>query len=154
MPAPVIRPTLPSDVEAIGHIAEATGLFPGDMLGGMIAGYLEGKKTDIWLTVSSGGEMLAFAFCEPERLTQGTWNLLAIGVLPARQGQGVGALLLRHLEDVLRRAGHRVLLVETLGTPEFERTRSFYLVNGFVEEARIRDFYEAGGDKVVFWKGL
>lgn len=120
----------------------------------MIAGFFQGGKDDIWLTVIAGGEAMAFAFCEPERLTQGTWNLLAIGVLPGHQGQGVGALLLHHLENVLRQAGHRVLLVETLGTPEFARTRSFYLANGFTEEARIRDFYEAGGDKVIFWKRL
>ena len=46
----------------------------------------------------------------------------------------------------------RILIVETLGTDEFLQTREFYLKNGFDEEARIRDFYEDGGDKVVFWK--
>jgi hypothetical protein len=25
---------------------------------------------------------------------------------------------------------------------------------GYVEEARVRDFYEPGGDKIVFWKQL
>jgi len=149
-----IRPATSGDRSAIATIAEATELFPGDMLPDMIAGYLDGSVPDIWLTVCSMDEPVAFAFCEPERMTNGTWNLLAIGVTPDRQSEGIGAHLLQRLEALLREAGHRVLLVETLGRPEFSRTRSFYLNNGFVEEACIRDFYEAGGDKIVFWKQL
>lgn len=155
MPAKLdIRPARDADLAAIGAIAENTGLFPSDMLAEMIAGYLDRVKADIWLTATLDDHPVGFGFCEPERMTSGTWNLLAIGVTPDRQSQGVGARLLRHLEAQLAHAGHRVLLVETLATPEFARTRSFYLNNGFVEEARIREFYEAGADKLVFWKHL
>jgi RimJ/RimL family protein N-acetyltransferase len=42
--------------------------------------------------------------------------------------------------------------VETSGLPEFEATRRFYERNGYVREARIRDFYRKGEDKIVFWK--
>jgi ribosomal protein S18 acetylase RimI-like enzyme len=149
-----IGPTAAADTASIGNIAESTGLFPADMLADMISGYLDGSKADIWLTARSTAGVVGFAFCEPERLTNGTWNLLAIGVSPELQRQGIGAELVRHLEDRLRGGAHRVLLVETLGTPEFERTRSFYLKNGFVQEARIREFYDVGGDKIVFWKHL
>ncbi len=50
--------------------------------------------------------------------------------------------------------GGRMLLVETSGLPDFERTRAFYRKCGYEEEARIRDFYAAGDDKVVFRKVL
>ena len=147
-----IRPTLAADIDTIAVVAGATGLFPPEMLGDMIAGYLDGTKTDIWLTAVIGDRPVGFGFCEPERMTSGTWNLLAIGVMPERQSHGVGARLLRHLEAQLLEGGHRLLLVETIDAPEFARTRTFYLENGFVEEARIREFYEAGADKLVFWK--
>ena len=62
--------------------------------------------------------------------------------------------MMRYLANRLRAGGERVLLVETMGTPAFERTRAFYRANGYAEEARIREFYEPGGDKVVFWKRL
>lgn len=150
----IIRPALGADIDAIGAIAEATGLFPPGMLGDMIAGYLDRTKADIWLTAVFGDRPVGFGFCEPERMTSGTWNLLAIGVLPDRQSQGIGARLLSHLETRLAEAGHRVLLVETLDAPEFARTLAFYLANGFIEEARIRQFYAAGADKLVFWKHL
>jgi ribosomal protein S18 acetylase RimI-like enzyme len=50
--------------------------------------------------------------------------------------------------------GARVLLVETSGLPSFERTRAFYRKCGYDEEARIRDFYKAGDDKIVYRKML
>lgn len=150
----IIRAATKADTGAIARIAGTTGLFPPDMLDDMIAGYLDGTKADIWLTATIGDEPVGFGFCEPERMTEGTWNLLAIGVLPDRQSQGVGARLIRHLETTLTELGHRILLVETIDAPEFARTRAFYLSHGFVEEARIREFYEVGADKLVFWKHL
>ncbi len=139
------------DVAAIGRLAEATDLFPSEMLDDMIAGYLDGSKPDFWF-VAEQGDLLGFGFCEPERMADGAWNLLAIGVAPDRQGQGVGAAMLGHLAAELANAEARILIVETLGTDEFQPTRDFYMKNGFDEEARIRDFYEDGGDKVIFWK--
>jgi RimJ/RimL family protein N-acetyltransferase len=47
-----------------------------------------------------------------------------------------------------------MLLVETSGLPDFERTRTFYAKCGYEEEARIRDFYAVNDDKVVFRKVL
>ena len=47
-----------------------------------------------------------------------------------------------------------MLLVETSGGDEFERTRRFYRTIGYEEEARIRDYYDAGDDKIVFRKAL
>ena len=150
----IIRNTSVADTAAIAIIAETTDMFPGSMLGEMIAGYLDGTKADVWLTACSAEEPVAFAFCEPERLTNGTWNLLAIGVRPDFQGKGIGARLIGRLEAELRQSGHRILLVDTSGTPDFARTRTFYRSNGFEEHARIREFYDVGTDKVVFWKHL
>ena len=147
-----IRPVEARDLPQVGAIVASTGLFPKEMLPEMIAGYLDGAKRDIWFLCRADGE--AVAFCEPERMTEGTWNLLAIAVLPERQGMGIGSALIRYLEERLAKRGDRILLVETMGTPEFEATRAFYRKNGFTEEARIREFYEAGADKVVFWKHL
>lgn len=135
-------------------VIDATGLFPAEMLDAMTAEYLDnGSSRDLWLTVDEDG-LVAVAYCAPERMTQGTWNLLLIAVHPARQGQGLGARLTGHIESTLAASGERVLLVETSGLPEFERTRAFYRKLGYAEEARIRDFYQAGEDKIIFHKAL
>ena len=149
-----IRPVERRDLSHLKSIADATGLFPSEMMDDMIAGYLDESKPDIWFTAVLDDQPVSFGFCEPERMTEGTWNLLAIGVQPDRQGNGVGTAMMAYLESRLKDQSERILLVETMGIPEFERTRSFYRKNGYTEEARIREYYEAGADKVVFWKQL
>ncbi|MEL7453399.1 MAG: GNAT family N-acetyltransferase [Pseudomonadota bacterium] len=149
-----IRPATREDVPTISIIAEQTDLFPPNMLTDMMDGYLRQTTNDIWFVGALEQDVIAFGFCEPERMTEGTWNLLAIGVLPKHQGQSHGAGMMRYLESRLQHESQRILLVETMGTPELALTRAFYLKNGYTEEARIREFYEAGADKVVFWKHL
>lgn len=149
-----IRPAVRQDIEAIGIIAGDTDLFPPDMLDAMIAGYLSETNQDIWFVGELGAHVVTFGFCEPERMTHRTWNLLAIGVDPTFQGQGCGTQMMTYLEQQLSKTLQRVLIVETMGTPELAKTREFYRKNGYTEEARIREFYEAGADKVVFWKHL
>ncbi|MGG5887951.1 N-acetyltransferase family protein [Falsiroseomonas sp. HC035] len=149
-----IRLLLAEDLPVLIDLINATGLFPGAMLADMAAPGLAGAEdAEFWL-VDARGSPVALAYCAPERMTQGTWNLLLIAVHPARQGQGHGTALLRAVERRLAEAGHHLLLVETSALPEFEASRAFYLARGFAEEARIRDFYRAGEDKVVYRKRL
>jgi ribosomal protein S18 acetylase RimI-like enzyme len=146
-----IRPATGDDVAAIAAIAAATDLFPPEMTADMVAPALSGGP-DLWKV--AGQPAQGFAYAAPERMTDGTWNLLALAVHPDAQGRGIGTALIAAVEATLRAAGARLLLVETLGTPDFARTRALYAARGFVEEARIRDYYMTGGDKIVFAKGL
>ena len=77
-----------------------------------------------------------------------------IAVDPGHQRQGRGKAILNHVENWLAAQGQRILLVETAGVDDFDYVRRFYSDNGFENEARIRDFYDAGVDKVVFRKSL
>ena len=43
---------------------------------------------------------------------------------------------------------------QTSGVPGFAGQRAFYSRLGFIREARIRDFYEPGDDKIVYWKNI
>lgn len=154
----MIRPTTLDDIPALLALADATGLFPPsglELLRQMLVDALgdNSESEHFWITDDDNGPV-GVAYCESERMTDRTWNLQLIAIHPDLQGQGRGAKLLRYVEQALRVRGGRVLLVETSGLPSFERTRSFYKKCGFEEEARIRDFYAAGDDKVVFRKLL
>ena len=46
------------------------------------------------------------------------------------------------------------MLVETSALPQYDRTRAFYVKCGYEEEARIRDYWAADDDLVVFRKAL
>lgn len=153
----MIRSTTPDDTIALIALADATGLFQPNQLeelGEMLSDYFGGNSDNrLWITDDDNGAV-GVAYCEMERMTDGTWNLQLIAIRPDCQGQGRGATLLRYVEQTLTVRGGRVLLVETSGLPDFERTRAFYRKCGYDEEARIRDFYKAGDDKIVYCKAL
>jgi ribosomal protein S18 acetylase RimI-like enzyme len=149
-----IRTTISADLPAIKDVITSCGLFPAEMLDDMARPFLLGEAgREFWLTLEDKIPV-GIAYCAPERMTVGTWNLLLIAIHANYQGAGNGAKLMRHIEDQLCVAGERVLLVETSGLPEFERTRNFYTKLNYETEARIRDFYQAGEDKVIFRKSL
>jgi len=87
-------------------------------------------------------------------MTSGTFDLYWIAVDPARQRSGVGRALLGAVERTLREEGGRLLLVETAGKPSYASTRAMYEACGYLEVARIPEFYEAGDDKVVYARRL
>jgi ribosomal protein S18 acetylase RimI-like enzyme len=150
-----IRRTKNQDIASLMLVLDQTGLFPSEMLPEMIGNSLDSRSdAEIWLTCEQNGTAVGFCYAVPEKLTEGTWNMLALAVLPSLQGTGVGQAIVLALEDVLRRAGHRLLIADTSGDSAFNGTRAFYRKIGYAEAARIRDFWAAGNDKVVFWKLL
>ncbi|QBF31847.1 GNAT family N-acetyltransferase [Thalassococcus sp. S3] len=150
-----IRQTKSEDLPALKLVLDGTQLFPSEMLPDMIHGFLSDKDSkDIWLTCEKDGTPIGFTYTVPEQLTVGTWNMLSIAVLPSEQGSGVGGEIVKALEDQLRQLGHRILIVDTSGTDDFALTREFYRKNGYQQEACIRDFWDAGDDKIVFRKAL
>ena len=126
----MIRPTTHNDTAALIALADATGLFEPNQLEEvreMLADYFGGNSGSdhFWITDDDEDGPVGVAYCAPEPMTDGTWNLYLIAVRPDRQGQGRGATLLRYVEQTLTARGERVLLVETSGLASFERTRAF-----------------------------
>lgn len=150
-----IRSTKRDDIAALQEVLTGTRLFPSETLPDMVGGFLtDDENHDIWLTCEANGKAIGFCYAAPEELAEGTWNMLAIAVLPTRQGKGNGGAIARHLEAELKERGQRILIADTSSADEFAKTREFYRKNGYTEEARIRDFWAAGDDKIVFWKSL
>jgi ribosomal protein S18 acetylase RimI-like enzyme len=148
----------PKDIDALLDLAKATELFdPSQIeeLQQMLDRHFNSKtdSQDIWLT-DNDLDPVGVAYVAPERMTEGTWNLYLIAIHPDRQKQGRGTALLQHIEQMLAQRGERVLLIETSGTDDFKGVRTFYRNNGYEEEARIRDFYMDGMDKIIFRKSL
>lgn len=100
------------------------------------------------------GRPIGFAYFAPAEMTDRTWYLWWVAVGRPVQARGVGGELLRHAEEVIRRARGRLLLVETSSLPHYDLTRRFYLKHGYEQAAALRDYYEDGDDMVVFRKRL
>lgn len=151
----MIRPTIETDFDALIAIATASGLFEPDQTELLSKMLQSPSEHDVWFTDDDDGNgPVGVAYMAPEKMTHGTWNLYWIALHPNHQRSGRGKAILRHVENWLTARGERLLLVETAGIDEFEYVREFYVNNGFEAEARIRDFYDAAVDKVVFRKVL
>lgn len=154
MTSPAITPTTAEDTQTIQSIVDQTGLFPADLVPDLLDPFLTEQTTEFWRTARIAQEIVGFAYIVPEMLAEGTWNLTAIAIAPSHQRSGTGSVLLNAVEDHLRTLHQRILLVDTSSTEDFEIARGFYIRNGYDEEARIRDFWAEGDDKVVFRKAL
>ena len=150
-----IRSIKKEDLVALHDVLDTVDLFPSDMLDAMTADFLTNPKCDeIWFTAIQQDKPISIGYCIPEKLTSGTYNLLAIGVRSDIQGKGIGKLMMNYLEDLLKKRDGRILIVETSGTDDFQLTRKFYENLDYTKEAIIRDFWEDGDDKVIYWKRL
>lgn len=150
-----IRLVNKSDVPYLKKVLDSIELFPAELLDNMIYDYLNNNESeDIWFTETNNNTPVSIGFCAPEKLTEGTYNLYAIGVRGDIQSKGTGSRMMTFIENHLVKNGHRILIVDTSGTDDFKSTRKFYEKLGYIKEAVIRDFWEEGDDKVIYWKKL
>ncbi|MGK7910127.1 MAG: GNAT family N-acetyltransferase [Synechococcus sp.] len=150
-----IRPTTSDDVDAL--LALLTVLQFGtdeiDVVRDTLADYLSGNSNAVWLTAVDL-QPIGVIYCAPELMTQGTWNVLMLLVRPSHQRQGYGGALMSQIEATLAKQNANLVIVETSSLDEFQPARAFYAKCGYREEARIRNFYSPGDNKVVFTKEL
>ncbi len=150
-----IRKVVEADLSGLKTVLDSSGLFPSGFLDEMIADYFANPDTeDVWFTCLDNDVPIAVGYCVAEKFTQGTCNLLAIGVAKELQGSGIGGQMMTFIEQLLRSAGKRILIVETSSDDQYRLTRKFYQKLGYAHEATIRDFWKEGEDKIVFWKKL
>jgi|RhiMethySRZTD1v2_1073278.scaffolds.fasta_scaffold01941_11 ribosomal protein S18 acetylase RimI-like enzyme len=90
----------------------------------------------------------------PTPATSGTWHLYWIAVHPSYHGKGVAADLEQSAATFVRERGGYWLLAETSSLPGFERARAFYRRRGYLELARIADYYKPADDLVMYGKRL
>ncbi len=116
----MIRLSQPNDIAAILSIAEAIGFQPSEL--GVVHQLLTDYFADssgrdplqnsnakrFWLTNEDNDGVIGVAYCEPERMTDQTWNLQLIAIHPNHQGQEHGSRLLRQAEETLKACDGRI----------------------------------------------
>jgi ribosomal protein S18 acetylase RimI-like enzyme len=96
------------------------------------------------------GVVVGYATFGRTPMTDGTWHLYFIAADASIRRAGIGRALCAQIRNVaVARAGRRLVL-ETSGRELYGGTRTFYVATGFVEEARIADYY-APDDPVVYF---
>ena len=152
----MIRTTRDTDIQAIVGILERSGQFDAEGVAyvrDVLEQHLSGAGDGFWLTADDGAPV-GVAYCAPEAVANGTWNLLLLWTREDRHRTGLGSALVAGVEAELRSRAARLLIVETSGLPAFAPARAFYAKSGFAHEATIRNFYAVGDDKLVFTKSV
>lgn len=98
------------------------------------------------------GAVAGYVLYGPVPLTEGNFDLYWIATDPALHGKGAGRRLMEETELRLRKAGARLLCLETSSQGSYVRTRRFYEQAGYLEESCIRDFYRPGDDRITYVK--
>lgn len=150
-----IRPVSNSDIDGLKSVLDSCGLFSSEYLDDMIFDYFNNSDSqDIWFTYIDNDRPVAIGYCVPEKLTNGTFNLLAIGVSEDFQRKGIANEMMSYIERQLKSQDGRILIVETSSDDAQIGARKLYEKIGYSKEAVIRDFWNEGEDKIVFWKKL
>lgn len=156
-----IRPAAPSDRDRIREILIATARFTRQEVGwamelvDLALDHPERGEYSVYvLEHPEGGLVQGYVCFAPTPLTEGVYDLYWIAVDPKQQGQGFGQLLLKFVENEVKRQSGRMLLIETSSKRSYAPTIRFYQRAGYREISRIKDFYRIEDDKVVFSKQL
>lgn len=153
-----IRPLAEVDRSAVSEIVGGVGNFsPAEIECALeIVGiYLQDKRQkDYFLVVAvdSNDTVRGYACWGPTPLTRGTYDLYWIATHPKAQRLGIGRALIAHVESRVQEEQGRLLVVETSSKESYGNTLQFYRTLEYEEASRIRDFYDAGDDKLVFVK--
>jgi GNAT superfamily N-acetyltransferase len=155
----MFRPTAPGDVETLVQITAGTGVFKPmevETLRGVFADYFATEQAHghHCITMMHHDQIAGFAYYAPVPMTENSWHLYWIVVISGQQARGLGGKLLTEVERAIRSAQGRILFIETSSLPHYEKTRRFYVKNGYDKEAVLRDFYAPGDDMVIFRKPL
>ncbi len=95
------------------------------------------------------GEMVGLGAFGMVAGTVGTGMLYSILVGPRSRRAGIGERLLFQIKAELVTAGARMIVAEIPGDPSVMRFRALLLSHGFVEEARIEDYYGEGLPQII-----
>jgi ribosomal protein S18 acetylase RimI-like enzyme len=153
-----IRPLRRSDREPLGRILAATKVFTPEEITvalELIDIVLQNpaqKDYIIFTGVDEANEVAGYYCIGPTPMTAGTYDLYWIAVSPKMHNRGYGKELLEHAEEAIAGSGGRLIIAETSSQPKYENTRMFYIRSGYLEVARIKDYYKPDDDLVVFGK--
>ena len=106
------------------------------------------------LVAAEAGFVAGYLCFGPTPLTESTWDIYWEAVALTERGKGIGGALMMAAEEAIIRSSGKQALIETSGQASYEATLRFYLGCGYLEVARVPDFYSPGDAKIILRKVL
>lgn len=95
------------------------------------------------------GELVGFGVYGLIAGTMGTGVIHTVLVAPRSRRAGIAQRLMLYMHGELANAGVRAIFAEVPGDPGVMRYRALLISYGFMEEARIEDYYRDGVPQIV-----
>jgi ribosomal protein S18 acetylase RimI-like enzyme len=121
----------------------------------LIDAYLSSPESGYYILVAEDGGRVAGYVCYGNTpLTEATWDIYWVAVDNSLRGKGTGKALMTGAETSIKSMHGKLMVIETSGKPQYDKTRRFHISLGYNEIARIPDYYTAGDDLVILVKRL
>jgi len=147
----------PADIDAVRDIVSSTGMFyphEVDVAVELVDERLKRGTSSGYYFIFADlrDRTMGYACYGPIACTVGSYDLYWIAVHRDYQGRGLGRILTEMAERLIATAGGRRIYVETSGRDQYLPTRTFYEHRDYLLDARLKDFYATGDDKVIYVK--
>ncbi|MBN1903599.1 MAG: GNAT family N-acetyltransferase [Deltaproteobacteria bacterium] len=146
-----------TDIRDIVEIVSSTGFFNDEELD-VAAELVEERLTKgtasgyYFLFMEVDNKVTGYSCFGPIPGTMSSFDLYWIAVHNASRGMGFGKIIMERSEkEIARMKGNRIY-VETSSKELYIPTRKFYEACGYIAEARLKDFYAPGDDKIIYVK--
>jgi ribosomal protein S18 acetylase RimI-like enzyme len=130
---------------SLAEVAIAVELVDERLAQGLQSGYY-------FLFAEHDNEVVGYTCFGPVPGTLVSYDLYWIAVRNQYRGQGVGSLLIRRSEEMIRALGGRRIYVETSSRALYIPTHAFYDAQGYRQEAFLEDYYAPGDSKLIYVK--
>jgi len=100
------------------------------------------------------GVTAAYSCYGPISMSKTCFDLYWIATHNDYRGKGIGRKLLEETYRQASKMGCKIIIAETSGLEHYSPTRAFYISNKFEMEARLKDFYDEGDDKLFYTKRI
>jgi len=148
-----------SDIQSIRDIVVSTGFFYDhevEIAVELVEERLNlGEVTGYYFVFAEvDGVTAAYSCFGPITMSKTCFDLYWIATHNDFRGKGIGKKLLEETFREARKMGCKIIIAETSGLPHYAPTRGFYDSTSFVLEARLKDFYDEGDDKLFYTKRI
>jgi GNAT superfamily N-acetyltransferase len=148
-----------ADIKRIAEIVESTNFFYDheiDVAAELVKERIElGESTGYYFVFADlDGITIAYSCYGPITMSKTCFDLYWIATHNDFRGKGIGRQLLEETFRQARNMGCKIIIAETSGLEHYSPTRAFYISNKFEPEAKLKDFYDEGDDKLFYTKRI
>ncbi len=148
-----------SDREGVRRILDATGVFHRreiDVAEELVIDALEKGAASEYLFIFADvdGVTAGYICYGAISMTEAGFDLYWIATDPCYYNRGIAAKLLREAEGHIVALGGKYIFVETSSKVQYLPARGFYKKHGYIEVARVPNYYADGDDKVILMTTL